>query len=63
MLSNRKADISTAQEHPESHGDFSQSERALLCWYRRLDEQERAHVLRFVSAMAMTTITTTHPLQ
>lgn len=54
MLSKRKAESSTAQEQPPSHPYISRKERALLRWYRSLEKEDRAHVLRFVSAMATT---------
>ncbi len=53
MLSKRKADCTTAQEHPHSHRYITRRERALLRWYRRLGKEDRAHIVRFVSALAM----------
>lgn len=54
MLSIRKADSSPTQEQSRSRRYISRKERVLLRWYRRLGKEDRAHVLRFVSAMAMT---------
>lgn len=54
MLSMLKAEKSTAQEQPQSRRCISRKERVLLRWYRRLGKEDRAHVLRFVSAMAIT---------
>jgi hypothetical protein len=54
MLSIRKAESSPAQEQPHSRRYMSRKERVLLRWFRRLGKEDRAHVLRFVSAMAIT---------
>lgn len=56
MLSRRKADRSPAQEQPQPRRYITRNERVLLRWYRRLGEDDKAHVLRFVSAMAMTNL-------
>ena len=56
MLSILKAENRPAQEQPQSRRFISRKERVLLQWYRRLGEEDRAHVLRFVSAMAITTL-------
>lgn len=54
MLSRRKAVSSPAQEEPQPRRYITRNERVLLRWYRRLGEDDKAHVLRFVSAMALT---------
>jgi hypothetical protein len=54
MLSIRKAEIGPAQEQSHSRRYISRKERALLRWFRRLGKEDRSHVLRFVSAMALT---------
>ncbi len=53
MLSIRKTEI-PVQEQSQSRRYMSRKERALLRCFRRLGKEDRAHVLRFVSAMAIT---------
>lgn len=52
MLSLQRA-AGNAAKDPQPLLQLSERERVLLQWYRQLDDNRQANVLRFVSAMAM----------
>lgn len=54
MLSSQKEARPVAQEVPQMVEPVSETERALLRWYRQCTPTDRAHVVRFVSALAET---------
>lgn len=53
MLSLQRADSSTAKDHPHHPSQLSQQELILIRWYRQLDDNDKDHTMRFVSALAM----------
>jgi len=54
MLSSQKEARPVAQEVPQLVEPVSETERALLRWYRQCTPTDRAHVIRFVSVLAET---------
>ncbi len=54
MLSSQKQARQAAQEVPQLVETVSETERALLRWYRQCTPTDRAHVIRFVSVLAET---------
>ncbi len=54
MLSSQKEARPVAQEVPHLVEPVSETERALLRWYRQCTPTDRAHVIRFVSVLAET---------
>lgn len=54
MLSSQKEARPVAQEVPQLVEPVSETERALLRWYRQCTPADRAHLIRFVSVLAET---------
>ena len=54
MLSSQKEARPVTQEAPQLVEPVSETERALLRWYRQCTPADRAHVIRFVSVLAET---------
>lgn len=52
MLSSQKQARQAIQEVPQHVEVISETERALLRWYRQCSSEDRAHVMRFVSVLA-----------
>ena len=52
MLSRQMAAVGAAEGHQKSRYRVTRSERVLLRWYRRLGEEDQAHIMRFMTALA-----------
>lgn len=54
MLSSQKEARPVIQDVQPAASALTQTERMLLRWYRQCSPEDRAHVVRFVSALAET---------